>query len=43
LTWSFIKTDDWTEKIIRLFVQIKNIFHVPNVVAGNFSYAPAFD
>jgi hypothetical protein len=43
LTWSFITTYDGTSKIIRLFVQLKDIFHMPNVVAGNFSYAPAFD
>ena len=43
LTGSFIKTYDGTSEIIRLFVQIKVIVHMPNVVAGHFPYAPAFD
>jgi len=43
LTWSFIKAYNGTSTIIRLFVQIKDIFHMPNVVASYFPYAPAFD
>ena len=43
LTRACSKTDDGTSTIIRLFVQLQDIFHMPNVVASHVPDAPAFD
>jgi cupin superfamily acireductone dioxygenase involved in methionine salvage len=43
LTRPFIKTHDRPERVVRLFVQGQNIFHMPNEIARNFAYTPAFD
>ena len=41
LTGSFIKTHDRLTRIIGLFVQRQNIFHMPNEIASNVPDAPA--
>jgi len=43
LAWLFVNTHDWRQWIIWLLVQVKNILHMPDIVASDFSYPPTLD
>src|SRR5512136_2133757 len=36
-----IKTDNWALRIIRLFIKIQHVLHMPDKIARHLSYAPA--
>ena len=40
LAWPLIETKNWVFWIIRLFVNIQDVFDVPDEIARDLSYAP---
>jgi hypothetical protein len=43
LTGPFIETHGRPTRIIRLFIEVKDILHMPDEIAGDFAKAPSFN